>query len=203
MKGKRWILCISLIGLVLMLTACLGETKAEDRNISDSSIRMDVQLEDTGPDRRPIIRTLKQTTYENLNEKEEQKLMEAIAGRVEGDIPCVFLENEEAKLDLKFFNEDQGIHIDQPIKIEIQVPEDPSNMAEYQEEGSEYIKEEVQENENAYSYFLKDYRHHEQEQFLDYYIIRVFFSFDGEDYVSLFGINATNVRDSESFFNEE
>ena len=76
-----------------------------------------VNIKVSSDERKPIVRTFEREKFENLSEKEIVKLRDTIDGRIEGDIPCIHL-NEDNKFYVEFINRGKVYEPESPkIKI--------------------------------------------------------------------------------------
>jgi hypothetical protein len=192
-----------LIGTVLVINFITRPTPEHKRNITYTDAKITVEFSDLKEVRKPIIRTYKLEEYNSFDGKDFEKTMSEISGNVEGDIPAVYLKDNNNLIHVKFFKNENRVEPDILPDIEIETPEEYADTAPYNPLDSKVIKDKLEKTEEEYSYKLKNYRTQYEKYFLYYNIIKIHYKIDGEDYISVLGLNATNTDDGTNFFENE
>ncbi len=166
------------------------------RNNSMNGVKVNIQV--SNDERKPIVRTFEREKFENLSEKEIMKLRDTIDGRIEGDIPCIHL-NEDNKI---YFTFESGGEVYQPEIPKIKIFASASHYDDKQKQ--RVIEGELDRLDDGRYYFeTKRYSTQFEKYFLEYLRIEIYYTIDGVDYVSTFGTFQDNANDGTDFFDNE
>lgn len=166
------------------------------RNNSMNGVKVNIQV--SNDERKPIVRTFEREKVENLSEKEIMKLRDTIDGRIEGDIPCIHL-NEDNKI---YFTFESGGEVYQPEIPKIKIFASASHYDDKQKQ--RVIEGELDRLDDGRYYFeTKRYSTQFEKYFLEYLRIEIYYTIDGVDYVSTFGTFQDNANEGTDFFNNE
>lgn len=166
------------------------------RNNSMNGVKVTIQV--SNDERKPIVRTFEREKFENLSEKEIMKLRDTIDGRIEGDIPCIHL-NEDNKI---YFTFESGGEVYQPEIPKIKIFASASHYDDKQKQ--RVIEGELDRLDDGRYYFeTKRYSTQFEKYFLEYLRIEIYYTIDGVDYVSTFGTFQDNANDGTNFFDNE
>lgn len=191
------VLILFLISAILFLKYAFSPTPDSDRNNEVNQVRLEVAV---GNDKRlPIIRTFLKQDYGQKSEEQKEKIRNLTGGRVEGDIPCVSLE-EDNKLYFSFRKEGKKISTDAPPRIELQVNLTGSGGKEETKTIADVASMDEQGN---YFYELKRYTTQYEKYFMEFGFVTLFYDIEGEEYVSVFSVYSSNAEDGERFFDND
>lgn len=166
------------------------------RNNSMNGVKVNIQV--SNDERKPIVRTFEREKFENLSEKEIMKLRDTIDGRIEGDIPCIHL-NEDNKI---YFTFESGGEVYQPEIPKIKIFASASHYDDKQKQ--RVIEGELDRlDDGRYFYETKRYSTQFEKYFLEYLRIEIYYTIDDVDYVSTFGTFQDNANDGTDFFDNE
>lgn len=166
------------------------------RNNSMNGVKVNIQV--SNDERKPIVRTFEREKFENLSEKEIMKLRDTIDGRIEGDIPCIHL-NEDNKI---YFTFESGGEVYQPEIPKIKIFASASHYDDKQKQ--RVIEGELDRLDDGRFYFeTKRYSTQFEKYFLEYLRIEIYYTIDGVDYLSTFGTFQDNANDGTDFFDNE
>lgn len=166
------------------------------RNNSMNGVKVNIQV--SNDERKPIVRTFEREKFENLSEKEIMKLRDTIDGRIEGDIPCIHL-NEDNKI---YFTFESGGEVYQPEIPKIKIFASASHYDDKQKQ--RVIEGELDRLDDGRYYFeTKRYSTQFEKYFLEYLRIEIYYTIDGVDYLSTFGTFQDNANEGTDFFNNE
>lgn len=166
------------------------------RNNSMNGVKVNIQV--SNDERKPIVRTFEREKFENLSEKEIMKLRDTIDGRIEGDIPCIHL-NEDNKI---YFTFESGGEVYQPEIPKIKIFASASHYDDKQKQ--RVIEGELDRLDDGRYYFeTKRYSTQFEKYFLEYLRIEIYYIIDGVDYLSTFGTFQDNANDGTDFFDNE
>lgn len=197
------ILFIILAGIMLVINFVTRPTSEHKRNLTDTDVKIMVDFSDKEEVRKAIIRTYKLEDYNNFDGNKTEKIMDTISGNVEGDIPAVHLKDDNDIIYITFLKNEKEVETDSIPSIEIEVPEESADTAPYTTRNNKIIKDKLERTEENYSYKIKRYKTQHEKYFLYYNIIRIYYEIDGEEYVSIFGLNASNADNGTDFFENE
>lgn len=186
-----------LISATLFLKYAFSPTPDSDRNNEVNQMRLEVVA---GDDKRlPIVRTFLKQDYGQKSKEQKEKIRNLTGGRVEGDIPCISLE-EDNKLYFSFRKEGNKISTGTPPKIELQVNLTGSGG----KKEAKTIKDVVAvDGHGNYFYELKRYTTQYEKYFMEFVFVTLSYDIEGEEYVSVFSIYSSNAEDGERFFDNE
>ena len=165
------------------------------RNNSVHGVKVNIKVSDD--ERKPIIRTFEKEEFESLPEQKVMRVRDTIAGAIEGDIPCIHL-NEDNKFYVEFIN-----------KGKVYEPEIPKIKIFADSYYNDKTRETLIEGEldrlddGRYFYETKRYSTQFEKYFLEYLRIEIYYTIDGVDYVSTFGTFQDNANEGTDFFNNE
>lgn len=197
------IFLIMVAGIIFYIDRATRPTPENERNISETNVKIKVDINDKSEERTPIIRTYKEEAYKKFNEIKIRKIMSTISGNVEGDIPRVHLREDKDIIYISFIKNEEEVVPDYMPEIEIEVPEEEAPTAPYSTENNRIINDKLEHEDCKYRYKLSRYRIQNEKYFMHYNIIRIYYQIDGEKYISIFGLNASNAEDGVDFFNNE
>ena len=200
MKSKVAKVFAILILLAIILFAAIqiyfSPTPGFRRNNSVHGVKVNIKVSDD--ERKPIVRTFEREKFEDLPENKIMKLRDTIDGRIEGDIPCIHL-NEDNKIYFTF--EEEG---------EIYGPEIPkikifASASHYDDKEKQRIIEGELDrlDDGRYFYETKRYSTQFEKYFLEYLRVEIYYTIDGVDYVSTFGTFQGNADEGTDFFDNE
>ncbi|MGR5591304.1 hypothetical protein [Peptoniphilus grossensis] len=190
------ILILLAIILFVGLQICFSPTPDSKRNNSVHGVKVNVQV--SNDERKPIVRTFEREKFENFSEKEIVKLRDTIAGRIEGDIPCIHL-SEDNKFYVEFINKGKVYEPEIP-RIKIFVYSSPFDDNQKQR----VIEGELDRLDDGRYYFeTKRYSTQFEKYFMEYLRIEIYYTIDGVAYVSTFGTVQSNADGGTSFFDNE
>ncbi|MDU3086717.1 MAG: hypothetical protein E6705_02270 [Peptoniphilus harei] len=200
MKSKVAKVFAILIILAIILFAAIqiyfSPTPNFRRNNSMNGVKVNIQV--SNDERKPIVRTFEREKFENLSEKEIMKLRDTIDGRIEGDIPCIHL-NEDNKI---YFTFESGGEVYQPEIPKIKIFASASHYDDKQKQ--RVIEGELDRLDDGRYYFeTKRYSTQFEKYFLEYLRIEIYYTIDGVDYLSTFGTFQDNANDGTDFFDNE
>ncbi|VYU21413.1 hypothetical protein [Peptoniphilus gorbachii] len=190
------ILILLAIILFVGLQIYFSPTPDSKRNNSIHGVKVNIQV--SNDERKPIVRTFEKEKFENLSEKEIIKLRDTIDGRVEGDIPCIHL-NEDNKIYFTFEGAEEVYHPEIP-KIKIF-----ASASHYDDkEKQRVIEGELDRLDDGRYYFeTKRYSAQFEKYFIGYLRVEIYYTIDGVDYVSTFGTFQDNANEGTDFFDNE
>ena len=166
------------------------------RNNSMNGVKVNIQV--SNDERKPIVRTFEREEFESLSESKVMKVRDKIAGRIEGDIPCIHL-NYDNKIYFEF-TKDGKVYEPEIPKIKIFVS--ASHYADDQKQ--RVIEGELDRlDDGRYFYETKRYSTQFEKYFLEYLRIEIYYTIDGVDYLSTFGTFQDNANDGTDFFDNE
>lgn len=196
-----WVVIIG--GFMIYISLMTRPLPEHKRNITETDAKIEVEINDKSETRTPIIRTYKEEDYNNFDEKKIEKIIDIINGNIEGDIPAVYIKDDNDIIYITFLKDGKELDPDNTPDIEIEFTEDSSETASYTTEKNRIINDKLKQEDGKYSYKIKRYRTQYEKYFIDYNIIRIYYEIDGQKYVSIFGLNATNTDEGTDFFNNE
>lgn len=167
--------------------------KESKRNISTSDVSL--QMDIKGDERSLIIRTYELEEYNNLTAKKKEKIKKLVNGNIEGDIPCLILEEPNNKIDLVFTKNGQEVKAED-VNVTITSESYYSLKNKKQEKNTINVEVtdqlEIQRNTAQYE------KYHMEKNYLE-----IEYEIDGKEYISITAFNASNIKDGESFFENE
>lgn len=198
---KKFINIFSII-LILLVTLFVGlriyyYPKPElKRNNSVHGVKVNIKV--SNDERTPIIRTFERAKFESLPEQKVMRVRDTIAGAIEGDIPCIHL-NEDNKFYVEFIDRGKVYEPEIP-RIKIFVSESPfdDNQKLRVREG-----ELDRLDDGRYYFETKRYNTQFEKIFMEYLRIEIYYTIDGVDYISTFGTVQSNADGGTSFFDNE
>lgn len=166
------------------------------RNNSMNGVKVNIQV--SNDERKPIVRTFEREKFESLPESKVMKVRDKIAGRIEGDIPCIHL-NYDNKIYFEFTKDGK---VYEPEIPKIKIFASASHYADDQKQ--RVIEGELDRlDDGRYFYETKRYSTQFEKYFLEYLRIEIYYTIDGVDYVSTFGTFQDNANDGTDFFDNE
>lgn len=185
------------IGAILLLHFSFAPTSDAKRNLSFGDVELFVEIPDGSPV-DPIIRTYDLDKYQSFTEKEQSEIEEETMGKIEGDIPCVYLDGDEESLKFSFMKD--GVKIEPDNIPEIKLIAYPSHFEDKDPE--RVITDKLLKNEKG-EYFYRLYRHRTQYEkyFLETNSLQLNYEINGKKYISLFSFH-TSTSDADFFKNE-
>lgn len=167
------------------------------RNNSMNGVKVNIQV--SNDERKPIVRTFERKEFESLPKSKVMKVRDKIAGRIEGDIPCIHL-NYDNKIYFEFTKDGK---VYEPEIPKIKIFASASHYADYQKQ--RVIEGELDrlDDDGRYFYETKRYSTQFEKYFLEYLRIEIYYTIDGVDYVSTFGTFQDNANDGTDFFDNE
>lgn len=198
---KKLINIFSII-LILLVTLFVGlriyyYPKPElKRNNSVHGVKVNIKV--SNDERTPIIRTFERAKFESLPEQKVMRVRDTIAGAIEGDIPCIHL-NEDNKIYFTFESEGE---VYQPEIPKIKIFASASHHDDKQKQ--RVIEGELDRlDDGRYFYETKRYSTQFEKYFIGYLRVEIYYTIDGVDYVSTFGTFQGNGDDGTNFFDNE
>ena len=166
------------------------------RNNSMNGVKVNIQV--SNDERKPIVRTFERKEFESLPKSKVMKVRDKIAGRIEGDIPCIHL-NYDNKIYFEFTKDGK---VYEPEIPKIKIFASASHYADDQKQ--RVIEGELDRlDDGRYFYETKRYSTQFEKYFLEYLRIEIYYTIDGVDYVSTFGTFQDNANDGTDFFDNE
>ena len=166
------------------------------RNNSMNGVKVNIQV--SNDERKPIVRTFERKEFESLPESKVMKVRDKIAGRIEGDIPCIHL-NYDNKIYFEFTKDGKVYELEIP---KIKIFASASHYADDQKQ--RVIEGELDRlDDGRYFYETKRYSTQFEKYFLEYLRIEIYYTIDGVDYLSTFGTFQDNANDGTDFFDNE
>lgn len=161
-----------------------------------NGVKVNIQV--SNDERKPIVRTFERKEFESLSESKVMKVRDKIAGRIEGDIPCIHL-NYDNKIYFEF-TKDGKVYEPEIPKIKIF-----ASASHYDDKQKQRVIEgELDRLDDGRYYFeTKRYSTQFEKYFLEYLRIEIYYTIDGVDYVSTFGTFQDNANDGTNFFDNE
>ncbi len=203
MKKKNILLAILLsvgaiiVGVILFLHSAFSPTADAKRNLSFGDAGLSVEIAD-GSFVKPIVRTYALEDYQSLSERKQRKLREQTMGKIEGDIPCVYLDGNKESLKFSFTN--NGVKAEPDNAPEIKLTAYPSHYKDKDPE--RVIMDKLLKNEKGeYFYTLRRYRTQYEKYFLETNYLQLIYNIDGKEYISVFSLH-TSTSDADFFENE-
>ncbi|MDU5417148.1 hypothetical protein [Peptoniphilus harei] len=195
---KKLINIFSII-LILLVTLFVGlriyyYPKPElKRNNSVHGVKVNIKV--SNDERTPIIRTFERAKFESLPEQKVMRVRDTIAGAIEGDIPCIHL-NEDNKIYFTFESEGE---VYQPEIPKIKIFASASHHDDKQKQ--RVIEGELDRlDDGRYFYETKRYSTQFEKYFIGYLRVEIYYTIDGVDYVSTFGTFQGNGDDGTNYF---
>ena len=200
MKSKVAKVFAIVIILTIILFAAIqiyfSPTPIFRRNNSMNGVKVNIQV--SNDERKPIVRTFERKEFESLPESKVMKVRDKIAGRIEGDIPCIHL-NYDNKIYFEFTKDGK---VYEPEIPKIKIFASASHYADDQKQ--RVIEGELDRlDDGRYFYETKRYSTQFEKYFLEYLRIEIYYTIDGVDYVSTFGTFQDNANDGTDFFDNE
>lgn len=166
------------------------------RNNSMNGVKVNIQV--SNDERKPIVRTFEREKFESLPESKVMKVRDKIAGRIEGDIPCIHLIYDN-KIYFEFTKDGK---VYEPEIPKIKIFASASHYADDQKQ--RVIEGELDRlDDGRYFYETKRYSTQFEKYFLEYLRIEIYYTIDGVDYLSTFGTFQDNANDGTDFFDNE
>ena len=200
MKSKVAKIFAIVIILTIILFAAIqiyfSPTPNFRRNNSMNGVKVNIQV--SNDERKPIVRTFERNEFESLPESKVMKVRDKIAGRIEGDIPCIHL-NYDNKIYFEFTKDGK---VYEPEIPKIKIFASASHYADDQKQ--RVIEGELDRlDDGRYFYDTKRYSTQFEKYFLEYLRIEIYYTIDDVDYVSTFGTFQDNANDGTDFFDNE
>ncbi|QQE46319.1 Uncharacterised protein [Peptoniphilus harei] len=166
------------------------------RNNSVHGVKVNIKV--SNDERKPIVRTFEKDKFESMPESKVMKVRDKIAGRIEGDIPCIHL-NYDNKIYFEF-TKDGKVYQSEIPKIKIF-----ASASHYDDnQKNRIIEGELDRlDDGRYFYETKRYSTQFEKYFLEYLRIEVYYTIDGVAYLSTFGTFQDNANDGTDFFDNE
>ncbi|QQK08805.1 hypothetical protein [Miniphocaeibacter halophilus] len=199
---------LKIIGLIALFIATLliiflvfmyfsfRPTQDNKRNISSTNVYMSGKVGDD--ERTPIIYSYKESEFNNFSKEEKEKIFDKIGGKVEGDIPAIYLDGDN-KIYMNFFKDDKIIKPDNLPVIKIKAYpsyyDSPETRLDFEDN---FVQE-----DDYYTYAFKRYHNQYEKYILEHIEIEVLYEVDKEKYISLLSINNLNTDDGTDFFENE
>ena len=200
MKSKVAKVFAIVILLVIILFVAVqiyfSPTPDSKRNNSVHGVKVNINV--SVNDRKPIVRTFERSKFESMPEKKIAKVKDTVDGRIEGDIPCIHL-NEDNKIYFTF-EKDGEIYEPEIPKIKIF-----AHASHYDDkEKQRVIEGELDRlDDGRYYYETKRYSTQFEKYFMEYLRIEIYYTIDGVDYISTFGTFQDNANAGTDFFDNE
>lgn len=200
MKSKVAKVFAIVILLVIILFVAVqiyfSPTPDSKRNNSVHGVKVNINVSEDY--RKPIVRTFERSKFESMPEKKIAKLKDTVDGRIEGDIPCIHL-NEDNKVYFAF-EKDGEIYEPEIPKIKIF-----AHASHYDDkEKQRVIEGELDRlDDGRYYYETKRYSTQFEKYFMEYLRIEIYYTIDGVDYISTFGTFQDNANAGTDFFDNQ
>ena len=166
------------------------------RNTEADGAKIEVQI--SNDKRSPIIRSFTKEEFDSFDEEKIEEINEKVGGRMEGDIPCIHLLDDE-KIYINFYKD--GKKLD-PEKAHIKIT---AHASDYKDpiKRREIQGDLVREDDKTYTYASKRYSTQYEKFFIEYLRIELSYSIDGKDYVSIFATNQSNAKYGTNYSSNE
>ena len=190
------ILIVLAIILFVAVQIYFSPTPDSKRNTSVNGVKVNIKV--SNDDRKPIVRTFERSKFESMPENKIMKVRDTIAGRIEGDIPSIHL-NEDKKIYFTF-EKDGEVYEPEIPKIKIF-----AHASHYKDNPLERVIEgELDKlDDGRYFYETKRYSTQFEKYFIEYLRIEIYYTIDGVNYVSTFGTFHDNADEGTDFFDNE
>ena len=166
------------------------------RNKEIDGVKMEAKISDD--DRNPIIRTFAKEEFDNFDEPKILDINDDVAGRIEGDLPCIHLLNDN-KIYISFYKDGQKID---PEKTNLKITAHASHYNDPVKK-REIEGKLTKENDKTYTFATKRYTSQYEKYFLEYLRFEISYTIEGKDYVSIFATFQGNAVDATDFFDNE
>ena len=168
-------------------------TPESKRNNSVHGVRVNIKV--SNDERKPIVRTFERVKFESMPESKVMKVRDKIAGRIEGDIPCIHL-NDDNKIYFEFAKNGKVYEPETP-KIKIF-----ASASHYDDKERQRVIEGERDrlDDGRYYFETKRYSTQFEKYFLEYLRVEIYYTIDGVDYVSTFGTFQGNGDDGTNYF---
>ena len=190
---------VIIIAIILFVAVQIyfSPTPEAKRNNSVHGVKVNVQV--SNDERKPIVRTFERSKFESLPEQKVMRVRDTIAGRIEGDIPCIQL-NDDNKIYFTFEKDGEVYEPEEIPKIKIF-----ASASHYDDNQKQRVIEGELDrlDDGRYFYETKRYSTQFEKYFLEYLRIEVYYTIDGVDYVSTFGTFQGNGDEGTDFFDNE
>lgn len=204
-KPKKVFKMLFIIAAILIVLAMIlfvaaqiyfSPTPESKRNNSIHGVKVNIKV--SNDERKPIVRTFEREKFESLPESKVMKVRDKIAGRIEGDIPCIHL-NYDNKIYFEF-TKDGKVYEPEIPKIKIF-----ASASYYDDkERQTVIEGELDRLDDGRYYFeTKRYSTQFEKYFMEYLRVEIYYTNDGVDYLSTFGTFQDNANDGTNFFDNE
>lgn len=192
-----------LIGLACLILGLIGlnlyifhQTPNFMRNNEVDGVRMEAKIE--YDERDPITKTLRAEDYRNLSEKKLEGINDKIAGRIEGDIPSIHL-NQGGGFTLTFYKDGKKVG---PEDLSVKITAYASDYRD-PDKKREIKLEPISTDNKTYIYKTKRYSIQYEKYFIEYLRVEVAYKIGGKEYLSVFATNQDNANDGTDFFKNE
>ena len=187
------ILIVLAIILFVAVQIYFSPTPDSKRNTSVNGVKVNIKV--SNDDRKPIVRTFERVKFESMPESKVMKVRDKIAGRIEGDIPCIHL-NDDNKIYFEFAKNGK---VYEPETPKIKIFASASHYDDKQKQ--RVIEGELDRLDDGRYYFeTKRYSTQFEKYFLEYLRVEIYYTIDGVDYVSTFGTFQGNGDDGTNYF---
>ena len=187
-----------LLAIILFVAAQIyfSPTPESKRNNSVHGVKVNIKV--SNDERKPIIRTFERSKFESLPESKVMKVRDKIAGRIEGDIPCIHL-NEDNKI---YFTFEKDGEVFEPEIPKVKIFASASHYDD--KERQRVIEGELDRLDDGRYYFeTKRYSTQFEKYFMEYLRVEIYYTIDGVDYLSTFGAFQDNANEGTDFFDNE
>lgn len=185
-----------IIGIFLFIQFITMPTPEFMRNKEVDGVKIETKISDN--DRNPIIRTFAKEEFESFNEDKILDINDDVAGRIEGDLPCIHLQNDN-KIYVSFYKDGQKID---PEKTNLKITAHASHYNDPVKK-REIESKLTKENNKTYSFATKKYTTQYEKYFLEYLRFELSYTIEGKDYVSIFASFQGNAKEGTDFFENE
>lgn len=166
------------------------------RNNSVHGVKVNIKVSDD--ERKPIVRTFERSKFESMSENELMKVRDTVDGRIEGDIPCIHL-NEDNRI---YFTFEKDGKIYEPEIPKIKIFAHASHYEDKQK--NRIIEGELDRLDDGRYYFeTKRYSTQFEKYFMEYLRVEIYYTIGHVDYVSTLGTFQSNADDGTNFFDNE
>ena len=185
-----------IIGIFLFIQFVTMPTPEFMRNKEVDGVKIETKISDD--DRNPIIRTFAKEEFESFNEDKILDINDDVAGRIEGDLPCIHLQNDN-KIYVSFYKDGQKID---PEKTNLKITAHASHYNDPVKK-REIESKLTKENNKTYSFATKRYTTQYEKYFLEYLRFELSYTIEGKDYVSILASFQGNAKEGTDFFENE
>ncbi|WP_051280636.1 hypothetical protein [Anaerovorax odorimutans] len=201
------IICFLILAAVLIIGVKLimdsfSPTPNNERNKSTTNITMMVPIQDNA-NRKAIVRTYTAEEFDQFDSAKLNKIKETVSGNIEGDIPALYLKDDKGILYFSFQKDQKEVTPDFAPKIKITAFPSMSLQISKEQENKINQGQLTEDTNKTYSYEIQRYYTQDEKLFVESALVEIRYFIDGNEYVSMFGVNTTNAGKNDDFFEND